>query len=186
MLFYDPVERVVATLHPNHTWEKVVFDPWKQATYDVNDTVLKPTARPTRSRSGRDGILRASAGRGLSAAPGTSSASRCAASDPEQSGSGQGRGSPPNADRRPPRCPGPGLPHHRAQQVLTASNAARSSSEEYTDPRRPRHRGQPARGARRRRCRTTTRWAASSCATTTTCSATASTRPAWRPVSAGC
>ena len=40
MLFYDPVERVVATLHPNHTWEKVVFDPWQQTTYDVNDTVL--------------------------------------------------------------------------------------------------------------------------------------------------
>ena len=39
-LFYDPAERVVATLHPNHTWEKVVFDPWQQTTYDVNDTVL--------------------------------------------------------------------------------------------------------------------------------------------------
>lgn len=40
VLFYDPVERVVATLHPNHTWEKVVFDPWRQETWDVNDTVL--------------------------------------------------------------------------------------------------------------------------------------------------
>ena len=39
-LFYDPVERVVATLHPNHTWGKVVFDPWRQETWDVNDTVL--------------------------------------------------------------------------------------------------------------------------------------------------
>jgi RHS repeat-associated protein len=39
ILFYDPVERVVATLHPNHTWQKVVFDPWRQATWDVNDTV---------------------------------------------------------------------------------------------------------------------------------------------------
>jgi RHS repeat-associated protein len=38
MLFYDPVERVIATLHPNHTYEKVVFDPWHQTTYDVNDT----------------------------------------------------------------------------------------------------------------------------------------------------
>ncbi len=38
-LFYDPVGRVVATLHPNHTWEKVVFDPWQQTTSDVNDTV---------------------------------------------------------------------------------------------------------------------------------------------------
>jgi RHS repeat-associated protein len=38
VLFYDPVERVVATLHPNHTYDKVVIDPWQQATYDVNDT----------------------------------------------------------------------------------------------------------------------------------------------------
>ncbi len=40
ILFYDPVERVVATLHPNYTWGKVVFDPWQQTTYDVNDTIL--------------------------------------------------------------------------------------------------------------------------------------------------
>jgi RHS repeat-associated protein len=39
VLFYDPVQRGVATLHPNHTWEKVVFDPWQQTTFDVNDTV---------------------------------------------------------------------------------------------------------------------------------------------------
>lgn len=39
ILFYDPVERVVATLHPNDTYEKVVFTPWRQKTYDVNDTV---------------------------------------------------------------------------------------------------------------------------------------------------
>ena len=39
VLFYDPVERVIATIHPNHTYEKVVFDPWHQETYDVNDTV---------------------------------------------------------------------------------------------------------------------------------------------------
>ena len=51
MLFYDPVERVVATLHPNHTWEKVVFDPWRQESWDVNDTVL--VADPDRSRCGR-------------------------------------------------------------------------------------------------------------------------------------
>jgi RHS repeat-associated protein len=40
VLFYDPAEHVVATLHPDHTWEKVVFDPWRQETWDVNDTVL--------------------------------------------------------------------------------------------------------------------------------------------------
>ncbi|WP_324197860.1 SpvB/TcaC N-terminal domain-containing protein [Nocardia abscessus] len=38
VLFYDPAERVIATLHPNHTYEKVAFDPWQQTTYDVNDT----------------------------------------------------------------------------------------------------------------------------------------------------
>lgn len=38
VLFYDPAARVIATLHPNHTYEKAVFDPWKQTTYDVNDT----------------------------------------------------------------------------------------------------------------------------------------------------
>jgi RHS repeat-associated protein len=40
VLFYDPAERVVGTLHPDHTWEKVVFDAWRQETWDVNDTVL--------------------------------------------------------------------------------------------------------------------------------------------------
>ena len=46
-LFYDPRMRVAATLHPNHTYEKVLFDPWWQQTWDVNDTVtLDPTADP--------------------------------------------------------------------------------------------------------------------------------------------
>jgi RHS repeat-associated protein len=40
ILFYDPLERAVATLHPNHTYEKVVFNAWRQETWDVNDTVL--------------------------------------------------------------------------------------------------------------------------------------------------
>jgi RHS repeat-associated protein len=40
VLLYDPVERVVATVHPNHTWTKLVVDPWQLETWDVNDTVL--------------------------------------------------------------------------------------------------------------------------------------------------
>lgn len=39
-LFYDPSERVVCTVHPNHTYEKVVFDAWQQTTWDSNDTLL--------------------------------------------------------------------------------------------------------------------------------------------------
>jgi RHS repeat-associated protein len=40
VLFYDPLGRTVATLHPNDTYEKTVFDPWRQDTWDANDTVL--------------------------------------------------------------------------------------------------------------------------------------------------
>ncbi|MEO8677787.1 MAG: SpvB/TcaC N-terminal domain-containing protein [Vicinamibacterales bacterium] len=39
-VLYDPIGRRVATLHPNHTYDKLVFDAWTQATYDANDTVL--------------------------------------------------------------------------------------------------------------------------------------------------
>lgn len=47
-VFYDPLERVVATLHPNHTWEKVVFDSWRQENWDVNDTaLLNPRSDPS-------------------------------------------------------------------------------------------------------------------------------------------
>jgi RHS repeat-associated protein len=55
VLFYDPVERVVATLHPNHTYEKVVFDPWTQTTFDMNDTVAAAQGQPqfaTRNQTG--------------------------------------------------------------------------------------------------------------------------------------
>jgi hypothetical protein len=47
-LLYDPVERAVATLHPDHIYEKAVFDPWRQSAWDVNDTVLQPD--PARDR----------------------------------------------------------------------------------------------------------------------------------------
>jgi RHS repeat-associated protein len=40
VLFYDPLGRVVATLHPNRAWEKVTFGPWREERWDVNDTVL--------------------------------------------------------------------------------------------------------------------------------------------------
>jgi RHS repeat-associated protein len=40
ILFYDPLGRVVAKLHPDKTYEKVVFDPWHQQLWDANDTVL--------------------------------------------------------------------------------------------------------------------------------------------------
>ncbi|WP_052423585.1 SpvB/TcaC N-terminal domain-containing protein [Nonomuraea candida] len=40
VLFYDPLGRVVATVHPDHTYEKSVFDAWRHMLWDQNDTVL--------------------------------------------------------------------------------------------------------------------------------------------------
>lgn len=54
VLFYDPAERVVATLHPNNTYEKVVFDPWQQTTWDVNDTCAPRNAQTGDPRTDPD------------------------------------------------------------------------------------------------------------------------------------
>ncbi|MGI8960801.1 MAG: SpvB/TcaC N-terminal domain-containing protein [Bryobacteraceae bacterium] len=40
VLFYDPTGRTAAILHPNHTWQKVVFGPWRQESWDATDTAL--------------------------------------------------------------------------------------------------------------------------------------------------
>jgi RHS repeat-associated protein len=40
VLCYDPLGRLVATLAPDDTYLKVVFDPWREAAWDGNDTVL--------------------------------------------------------------------------------------------------------------------------------------------------
>ena len=40
VLFYDPLGRVVATLHPHDAYEKTVLGPWGLTTFDVNDTVV--------------------------------------------------------------------------------------------------------------------------------------------------
>jgi hypothetical protein len=39
ILFYDPLGRPVSVLYPNHTYDKTVHDPWRQETWDANDTV---------------------------------------------------------------------------------------------------------------------------------------------------
>jgi YD repeat-containing protein len=48
ILFYDPAQRVVATLSPDHSWAKVIFNAWRQDSWDANDTVLivDPTTDP--------------------------------------------------------------------------------------------------------------------------------------------
>jgi len=45
VVFYDPVGRATTTLHPDHTWSKIVFTPWQQVAWDIGDTVLVPDPR---------------------------------------------------------------------------------------------------------------------------------------------
>lgn len=47
VLFYDPLGRELAVLHPEGSYEKRVFDPWRLVVWDRNDTVaLDPGADP--------------------------------------------------------------------------------------------------------------------------------------------
>jgi RHS repeat-associated protein len=48
ILCYDPPGRVVATIYPNHTYQKAVFDPWHLEAWDTSDTILQisPPADP--------------------------------------------------------------------------------------------------------------------------------------------
>ena len=47
LLLHDPLGRVVATFHADHTVEKVVFGPWRQVTFDAANTVqLDPGVDP--------------------------------------------------------------------------------------------------------------------------------------------
>ena len=40
LMFYDPLQRVVAILNPDKTYRKVLFTPWYLEAWDVNDTLL--------------------------------------------------------------------------------------------------------------------------------------------------
>jgi RHS repeat-associated protein len=47
ILLYDPAGRAIATVLPDHSYTKTVFDPWHQDVWDGNDTVLiDPAADP--------------------------------------------------------------------------------------------------------------------------------------------
>ena len=54
VLFYDTPGRAIAILHPDHTYEKVVFGPWQQTTYDVNDTCAPRNAQTGDPRTDPD------------------------------------------------------------------------------------------------------------------------------------
>lgn len=56
IVFYDPLVRPVGTLYPNHSFEKTIFDPWHETTWDLNDTAL--IADPSRDADIGDFIAR--------------------------------------------------------------------------------------------------------------------------------
>ena len=189
ILFYDPVERVVATLHPNHTYEKVVFDPWRQATWDVNDTVLRATRAPMTRHPGLtppaiSRVCPRALPRHLADLARTATRRRAW-------GAGAGRRRQGGRPRRhahdgPLRHAGPPVPDRCADNgrltrrtTWPASKTASPPASSWTS----RATSAPCATPSSRRA---TRRAASSCATTTTCSATASTSSAWRRARAGC
>ena len=174
VLFYDPVERVVATLHPNHTWEKVVFDPWRQETWDVSDTVLvaDPKADPDvgeffRRLPEADYLPTWYAQRqGGALGPQEQAAARKAAVH---------AATPTVAHADSLGRTFLTVAHNRFQY----SDAPRAASRSSTPP-------ASSSTSKATSAKSSTPRTASSCATTTTCSATASIRPAWRRASAGC
>ena len=134
VLFYDPVERVVATLHPNHTYEKVVFDPWQQTTYDVNDTVAADGAQTGDPRTDPDvaGYVREYfKTQPADLADLARAAHRQAGWAPhEQRRRAEGRRPRRHAHHRAPRHAGPPLPDRRAQQVR-AQRRGRSIEDKF-------------------------------------------------------
>ena len=44
-MLYDALSRPVATLHPNHTWEKTVRGVWDEVSWDMNDNCNIPDPR---------------------------------------------------------------------------------------------------------------------------------------------
>jgi hypothetical protein len=122
ILFYDPVERVVATLHPNHTYEKVVFDPWRQITYDVNDTVAANDTETGDSRTDLD--IKGYVAAYFKTQPNTwqtwhQQRITGAKGAPEKSAAEKGRAARQHAHHCALRHPGAPLPDAGAQRVQT-------------------------------------------------------------------
>ncbi|HBB87907.1 MAG TPA: hypothetical protein DC047_09850 [Blastocatellia bacterium] len=40
VLFYDPMDRIVASVHPDNTFDKTSFDAWRQEVWDANDNTV--------------------------------------------------------------------------------------------------------------------------------------------------
>ena len=151
VLFYDPVERVVATLHPNHTWEKVVFDPWRQETWDVNDTVLRNARPATRGPTPTSAASSPSLPDAADYLADLARAAQRRRARPSERARRRHSAPMRTPTRRPSPTPtrsaapsSPSPTTGSSQRTATTSTAV---EEFYRHPRRARHRRQPARGA---------------------------------------
>ena len=92
----------IATLHPDHSYAKTVFDPWSKATWDANDTVLLDPRRIPTCAATCDRYLTA-----LSREPGgwatwyEPAHRRCSSASAQQQAAGRRRCTP-----APPTLPG--------------------------------------------------------------------------------
>ncbi|KAG8822815.1 hypothetical protein FRC19_005182 [Serendipita sp. 401] len=57
IIFYDAVGRNIGVANPNHTWSKVVANPWRQETWDLNDTALVSDPRTDPDLGGHFSLL---------------------------------------------------------------------------------------------------------------------------------
>ena len=102
VLFYDPVGRVVATLHPDDSYDKTVFDPWHQADLGrQRHRAARPARGPGRGAATSAATSPCSASSRAAGRPGTRSASAARSARPSSA--------PPSRPRRTPAPrPGPG------------------------------------------------------------------------------
>ena len=195
-LFYDPAERVVATLYPNHTYEKVVFDPWRQETWDINDTVGR---NPKTEDDVKEFFTRLPDGDYLP----TWHALR---TDPVHAAEATQRWPDPKTRDAEKRAADKASVHAATPSVAYADSLGRTfltvahnkfkySNTPLGDPPVEEFHSHPDRRSiskatsgkcATRSSRTATRRDAWSCAMTTTCLAGGFIRPAWRPANGGC
>ena len=75
--FYDPLNREIGQLNPDHTWSESVVDPWSQEVWDVNDTAqIDPVTDLTLDHTSADYPLRTTSRRGANSAKVGNSAPR--------------------------------------------------------------------------------------------------------------
>ena len=140
-LFYDPPGRVVATLHPDSSWEKTVFGPWPSSSGTATTPCWSPIRAPTPTS--------ATTSSGCSApAPFTSwyelrIGGTYGATAQDQAAQQDA------AQKAAAHAATPAVSHRDSAGRVCLAVADNGGGARYPDPHRLRHRGQAARRLRR-------------------------------------